>query len=115
MMPIKVEPYSASEIFIGFNDQSAFVIDYVELRFECPCAVCVDENTGKRVITRESIKTGIRVLGAEVIGRYALQFDWSDGHSTGMYHFDRLYELCKARGRMLLAPSMNLGAITLTP
>jgi DUF971 family protein len=107
MMPIKVEPYSGTEIFIGFQDQSAFVLDYIELRFECPCAVCVDENTGKRVITRESIKPGIRVLGANIIGRYALQYDWSDGHSTGMYHFDRLYELCKAKGRMLLAPSMG--------
>jgi DUF971 family protein len=31
---------------------------------------------------------------AEVVGRYALQIFWSDGHSTGIYAFDYLRSLC---------------------
>jgi DUF971 family protein len=31
------------------------------------------------------------------VGRYALQFTWNDGHATGIYHYDRLYELCTNR------------------
>jgi DUF971 family protein len=28
------------------------------------------------------------------VGRYAIQFHWSDGHSTGIYTFEHLRELC---------------------
>ena len=31
---------------------------------------------------------------AELVGRYALQIHWSDRHSTGIYSFDYLRELC---------------------
>ncbi len=99
--PTVVEPFSATEIKIGWNTGQSFAVPYFELRYECPCAVCVDEKTGKRVIQRQSISPDIRVLGAQVIGRYALQFNWSDRHSTGMYHFDTLYALCTRAGRGL--------------
>jgi DUF971 family protein len=28
------------------------------------------------------------------VGRYAIRFHWSDGHSTGIYTFEQLRELC---------------------
>jgi DUF971 family protein len=31
---------------------------------------------------------------AELVGRYALQIFWNDGHSTGIYSFDYLRSLC---------------------
>jgi len=31
---------------------------------------------------------------AELVGRYALQIYWSDGHSSGIYTFDYLRNLC---------------------
>jgi DUF971 family protein len=30
----------------------------------------------------------------ELVGQYALQFEWSDGHRTGIYSFERLRQLC---------------------
>ena len=30
----------------------------------------------------------------ELVGNYALQFFWSDGHNTGIYTWDYLYRLC---------------------
>ena len=36
---------------------------------------------------------GVRVLGWERIGNYALRFDFSDGHRTGLYTFDYLRKL----------------------
>jgi DUF971 family protein len=30
----------------------------------------------------------------ELVGQYALQFEWSDGHHTGIYSFEYLRELC---------------------
>ena len=36
---------------------------------------------------------GVRVTGWEVVGGYAIQFRFSDGHNTGLYSFDLLREL----------------------
>jgi DUF971 family protein len=31
---------------------------------------------------------------AELVGRYAVQIHWNDGHSTGIYSFDYLRQIC---------------------
>jgi DUF971 family protein len=36
---------------------------------------------------------GVRVLGWEQVGNYAIRFDFSDGHRTGLYTFDYLRKL----------------------
>ncbi|MFB3073931.1 MAG: gamma-butyrobetaine hydroxylase-like domain-containing protein [Candidatus Methylomirabilales bacterium] len=36
----------------------------------------------------------IRIAQMAPVGRYALSFTWSDGHSTGIYSFDFLRSLC---------------------
>jgi DUF971 family protein len=97
--PRKVEPASPKEILIRWSDGIECTIPYVELRFQCPCASCVDEHTGQRIIRRESINPDVRPTGVQPVGRYALQFSWSDGHATGIYHYDRLYELCQSAGK----------------
>ena len=96
--PIAVNPLSATEIRIDWSTGERFALPYIDLRFECPCAVCVDEKTGVRVIKRESIRPNIQVLAAQVVGRYAIQFNWNDGHSTGIYHFETLHEICLRSG-----------------
>jgi len=98
--PTRVEPDSSSlqNLLLAWNSGETYSVPYVELRFECPCAVCVDEKTGKRLITRDQVAKDVRPLGVEPVGRYALQIRWSDSHSTGMYHFDRLFEICEKSG-----------------
>jgi DUF971 family protein len=63
----------------------------LDLRTNCPCAVCVDEMTGKRLLDPGRVPPDVRALGYARIGRYALQFTWSDGHTTGIYPYVRLY------------------------
>jgi len=60
------------------------------LRLRCPCAGCVDEMTGERMLVPEMVPAGIYPLEIQYVGRYALQFFWSDGHSTGLYPFEFL-------------------------
>jgi DUF971 family protein len=64
-----------------------------ELRLACPCAGCVDEMTGRRTLRPESVAPDVHPLEIRYVGRYALQFLWSDGHSTGFYPFDYLRRL----------------------
>ncbi len=98
--PLRVEPDSErkSSLLLVWNSGESYSVPYLELRYECPCAVCVDEKTGKRIITRESIDEHVRPLEVYPVGRYALQFRWSDSHATGMYHFDRLFQICEQVG-----------------
>ena len=42
-----------------------------------------------------SIPADIRVDAVKPVGRYGLQINWSDGHSTGIYTFDRLRPMCE--------------------
>lgn len=97
--PTQVEPYSPTELLIRWADESAYRVPYTEVRYYCPCAGCVDEHTGERLIQRTSIQATIKPTRVEPVGRYALQFGWSDGHATGIYHFDRLFELCQNLGQ----------------
>lgn len=97
--PTQVQPHSPTELLLAWNTGEKFTLTFPELRFQCPCANCVDENTGRRMITRDQVKPDVRVTGAQVVGRYALQISFSDSHSTGMYHFDKLYQLCREAGK----------------
>lgn len=93
-IPKKINPHSVNEMLIEWNDGSSFVVPFFELRFECPCAACVDEKTGKRTLRREDIQFNVRPVGIQPVGRYAIQIQWSDRHATGIYHFDRLKQIC---------------------
>jgi DUF971 family protein len=73
---------------------------YQYLRDRCPCATCA----GKMPAAAEPVAPPspfpmlgvkkLKPLRAELVGRYALQVFWNDGHSSGIYAFDHLRELC---------------------
>ena len=90
----KISP-SDSKILLQFDTNETFFIPPLALRFECPCATCVDEITGKRTLKLSSLNPNVKPLKIEPVGRYGIHVEWSDGHRTGMYHFERLYEIAK--------------------
>jgi len=63
------------------------------LRSMCPCAQCVNEVTGERTLKLDAVDPEVRIMGVAPVGRYALHFQWSDGHGTGLYSFDTLHKL----------------------
>ena len=65
------------------------------LRRLCPCARCVNEWTGQRMLQPDAIADNLTIRNVEIVGRYALNFRWSDGHDTGIYSFRLLRELCE--------------------
>lgn len=65
------------------------------LRRHCPCAGCVDEWTGKPIIDASRVDDGLDATTIESVGQYALSVKFSDGHSTGIYSFALLRELCQ--------------------
>lgn len=81
---------------IGWNDGTVERIAFKTLRSQCPCAGCVDELTGIRTLDVEAIPADIAPIRIELCGNYALKVDWNDGHSTGLYTWQRLAEIGRA-------------------
>ncbi len=93
IIPKKIGSPNEAVIRIEWNDGTENVYDPRNLRFMCPCASCVNENSGERMLDLKKISPDIRAIAIHPVGRYALQIVWSDGHSTGLYGFDALRRL----------------------
>jgi len=88
---LSMVPNEQAKMFkVEWNDGKTSLVSFLDLRFLCPCANCVDENTGKRRIRKEDIKPDINPLRVHTVGNYAVSVTWSDGHDTGIYGYDYL-------------------------
>lgn len=70
-----------------WQDGSECRVRHRDLRFHCPCAVCVDEYTGGRKIQAAEVSPKIAPESIKLLGNYAFQIVWNDGHSSGIYPF----------------------------
>jgi ATP-binding protein involved in chromosome partitioning len=64
------------------------------LRLACPCAACIEEMSGRPLLDPASVPSDIRPMSIALVGAYGLKIQWSDGHSTGIYTFERLLGSC---------------------
>jgi DUF971 family protein len=68
------------------------------LRANCPCATCREERRERAesggLVLQSGPPPSSQVVGAELVGSYAMRIDWSDGHSTGIYPFAALRASC---------------------
>lgn len=77
---------------IAFDDGAKFDVPFELLRVESPSA----ENKGHGGATTPPPLTGkanVGVVSAEAVGRYAVRIGFDDGHDTGLYSWDLLYDL----------------------
>ncbi len=96
--PKSVEPISPAEVKIEWKDGAVSFYQARQLRLACPCAQCVEEWTGKNLLKKEQVAKDINLRNTELVGRYALNFVWSDGHQTGIFSFDYLRKLAGLDG-----------------
>ena len=91
------------EMRILWQDGHESVYPFDLLRRECPCALCNDQRSkasasvgpSLTVLSGPVLKAGeVQVKEASPVGRYAINFVWSDGHDSGIYSFDHLRSLC---------------------
>ena len=106
---------------IDWEDGHKSAWSFAWLRDACPCATCVDERTnegrtigqgkGKAAELLPMYKPPSKPASAHAVGRYALQFNWLDGHSAGIYSWDYLRRNCQcaecrfARTKMAATPN----------
>ena len=82
-------------VSIEWRDGHRSHYDARHLRVNCVCAECVDEWTGEKLLDPNSVPADIRAEDYLIVGRYAVQFLWSDAHYAGIYPFEMLRKLCQ--------------------
>ncbi|MEE3285097.1 MAG: DUF971 domain-containing protein, partial [Planctomycetota bacterium] len=78
---------------LDWSDGQSYQIPFRALRQLCPCASCVSETTGQRVLDPDSVPTDIHPTNVSHTGSYALKIIWSDDHDTGLFTWEYLNEI----------------------
>jgi DUF971 family protein len=91
--PRQIIEESERAVTIQWSDGTEKTYDAPALRRACPCAGCINEWTGAKMLKDESVPDDLTINGIGIVGRYALNFRFSDGHETGIYSFNYLHEL----------------------
>jgi len=87
-----------NELAIQWNDGIESYLDLQFLRRGCPCAACGGEpdvlgNIMSRPGGMSYADNSFELAGFEIVGGYAIQPRWRDGHGTGIYSFQYLRRL----------------------
>mgnify|MGYP002780445359 CR=1 FL=1 len=99
--PAEVAPTEdARRLRIRWQDGHVCEYEPRYLRLHCPCAGCVEEMSGRPLLDPAQVPADVHPFAIHYVGRYALRFDWSDGHATGIYPFDLLRRLCACELRV---------------
>ncbi len=93
--PVDISQSGASELSVKWSDGHGSRYKVYDLRLNCRCALCVDEWSGKSLVSKKVISPDVHPVTIESVGQYALKINWSDGHNTGIYSFDHLRKLCQ--------------------
>jgi len=91
--PTQIIEDSDSELTINWSDDSKSHYLAADLRRSCPCAMCINEWTGEKILSDESVPDDVHFSHISIVGRYALNFHFSDGHDTGIFSFAMLRKL----------------------
>jgi len=91
--PAQIAQRDAQTLAIEWADGETSLIDVRALRLACGCAKCIDEWSGQPLLSPDDVPTDVAPNAIQSVGRYAIQIQWSDGHDTGIYPFERLRAL----------------------
>ena len=91
--PTKIIEESDREVSITWSDEAETSLSAAQLRRACPCASCVNEWTGEKMLKDSSVADDLTFSDMNVVGRYALNFRFSDGHDTGIFTYKFLRQL----------------------
>lgn len=102
---VRVKITEGTGLEIDWQDGHKSAWSFAWLRDACPCATCVDERKSQGRKPGQPKPKAAALLpmyapppkpaSAQGVGRYALQFTWLDGHSSGIYSWDYLRRHCQ--------------------
>lgn len=90
--PTEIKLHQKSRVLeVSFSDGSRFELPYEFLRVYSPSAEVRGHGPGQEVL--QVGKKEIDIVSLEPVGSYAVQPHFSDGHGTGIYSWEYLYDL----------------------
>ena len=101
MNPLRLSRFEVlgDELAIVWADGSESYLSLERLRRNCPCAGCNGEPDALGRVVRPRVEIGPRgfeLRKIQVVGGYALQLSWGDGHGSGIHSFESLRRLGEA-------------------
>jgi len=97
--PTEIKLHQKSRVLeISFDDGKVFKLPYELLRVYSPSAEVRGHGPGQEVL--QVGKQSVEIASIEPVGTYAVQPCFSDGHSTGIYSWDLLYDLGLHQGEL---------------
>lgn len=89
--PTEIKLHQKSRVLeISFEDGKTFRLPFEFLRVHSPSAEVRGHGPGQEVL--QAGKKNVDITDVEPVGSYALQLHFSDGHNTGIYSWDLLYQ-----------------------
>jgi DUF971 family protein len=94
MIPQKISIADKKYLHILWEDGEESNILLSELRKNCPCANCVTDRQ-KRPSNYIPLLSEVQLTlkDIKIVGSYAIQLTWQDGHDEGIYSYEFLREL----------------------
>ncbi|MDM0056209.1 DUF971 domain-containing protein [Variovorax fucosicus] len=90
--PRSITVHGASRVLeVGFSDGASFRIPFELMRIYSPSAEVQGHGPGQEILQTGKREVGLVEL--EPVGNYAVKPVFSDGHDTGIFSWDLLYEL----------------------
>ena len=90
--PTEIKLHQQSRVLeLTFDDGRSFRLPYEYLRVFSPSAEVRGHGPGQEVL--QAGKRDIEIRHVEPVGSYAIQPTFSDGHATGIYSWEYLYQL----------------------
>ena len=90
--PTEIKLHQKSRVLeIAFADGKRFSLPFEFLRVYSPSAEVRGHGPGQEVL--QVGKQDVDITAVEPVGSYALQLVFSDGHDSGLYSWDYLYDL----------------------
>ena len=89
--PTEIKLHQKSHVLeISFADGKTFRLPYEFLRVYSPSAEARGHGPGQEVL--QAGKKNVDIARVEPVGTYAIQLCFSDGHDTGLYSWELLYD-----------------------
>jgi DUF971 family protein len=89
-----------TDVLLTYADGSEFSVTYDDLRHSCPCAKCSplrNEDEASKNLRRQVEALPKEKPKVRIVGNYALGFEWTQGCSSGIFRFERIWDLANRR------------------
>lgn len=92
--PVDIKLHQASRLLeIKFDNDTECMLSCEFLRVYSPSAEVKGHGPGQEVLQID--KEDVNITAIEPVGNYAIKLVFSDGHDTGLYSWDYLYDLAR--------------------